>query len=138
MVTIRNNNWSINCRLSVGPPTSPVNIAVMLSISFYKNPVSCNFSLSIEKRRTTKLEKKLQFVKDNQEVFMRLKEAYINMKYNEAAGRKMIEIREKGVQTWEGTICSSCMESEELRRQIDIMMQKYSELFVVSPCVKFF
>lgn len=68
---------------------------------------------------------------------MRLKEAYINMKYNEAAGRKMIEIRERGVQTWEGTICSSCIESEELRRQIDIMIQKYSELFVVSPYVKF-
>ncbi|CAG9768312.1 unnamed protein product [Ceutorhynchus assimilis] len=92
-----------------------------------------NEGLQNERKRTAKLEQKLQFVKDNQEVFMRLKEAYINMKYNEAAGRKIKEIREKGVQTWKETICSSCLESEELRKQIEITLQKYSELFVVSP-----
>lgn len=64
---------------------------------------------------------------------MRLKEAYINMKYNEAAGRKMIEIREKSVQTWDGILCNSCIETEELRRQIEVTFQKYKELFVVSP-----
>ncbi|ENN76287.1 uncharacterized protein LOC109538677 [Dendroctonus ponderosae] len=86
-----------------------------------------------ERTRSSKLEKKLQFVRDNQDVFMRLKEAYINMKYNEAAGRKMIEIREKSVQTWDGILCNSCIETEELRRQIDVTFQKYKELFVVSP-----
>ncbi|KAL1491268.1 hypothetical protein ABEB36_011888 [Hypothenemus hampei] len=92
-----------------------------------------NEDLAIERKKSVKLEKKLQFVKDNQEVFMRLKEAYINMKYNEAAGRKMIEIREKSIQTWEGTLCSCCIETEELRRQIEIALEKYHQLFVVSP-----
>ncbi|XP_030751061.1 uncharacterized protein LOC115878656 isoform X2 [Sitophilus oryzae] len=92
-----------------------------------------NTELVNERVKTTSLEKKLQFVKDNQEVFMRLKEAYINMKYNEAAGRKMIEIREKGIQTWKGVLCSSCIESEDLRRQIEILVQKYSQVFVASP-----
>ncbi|KAF7271377.1 hypothetical protein GWI33_015732 [Rhynchophorus ferrugineus] len=92
-----------------------------------------NTELINERVKISKLEKKMQFVKDNQEVFMRLKEAYINMKYNEAAGRKMIEIREKGIQTWQGIVCSSCIESEEMRRQVEILLQKYSEVFVVSP-----
>nr|CAH7713172.1 unnamed protein product [Callosobruchus chinensis] len=91
-----------------------------------------NISLTNEKTKNAKLEKKLQFVKDNQEVFMRLKEAYINMKYNEAAGRKMIEIREKGVQTWEGILCRSCIETEQVRRQIDSVKEEYKHSLLLS------
>ncbi|CAH1983917.1 unnamed protein product [Acanthoscelides obtectus] len=93
-----------------------------------------NTSLMNEKAKNAKLEKKLQFVKDNQEVFMRLKEAYINMKYNEAAGRKMIEIREKGIQTWEGILCRSCIETEQVRRQIQRVKDEYKDsLILTSP-----
>ncbi|VEN46527.1 unnamed protein product [Callosobruchus maculatus] len=91
-----------------------------------------NISLTNEKTKNAKLEKKLQFVKDNQEVFMRLKEAYINMKYNEAAGRKMIEIREKGIQTWEGILCRSCIETEQVRRQIESVKEEYKNSLILS------
>nr|CAI5847380.1 unnamed protein product [Callosobruchus analis] len=91
-----------------------------------------NISLTNERTKNAKLEKKLQFVKDNQEVFMRLKEAYINMKYNEAAGRKMIEIREKGVQTWEGILCRSCIETEQVRRQIESVKEEYKNSLILS------
>lgn len=92
-----------------------------------------NVDLNNEKGKNSKLEKKLQFVKDNQEVFMRLKEAYINMKYNEAAGRKMIEVREKSVQTWEGIICRACIETEELRRKMELVKESYKNSIIVSP-----
>ncbi|XP_023029263.2 uncharacterized protein [Leptinotarsa decemlineata] len=92
-----------------------------------------NCCLINERNRNAKLEKKLQFVKDNQEVFIRLKEAYINMKYNEAAGRKMIEIREKGLQTWEGILCRGCIEAEELRRQMETVKEKYKDSCIVAP-----
>ncbi|XP_060517975.1 uncharacterized protein LOC132696887 isoform X2 [Cylas formicarius] len=86
-----------------------------------------------ERTKTAKQDKKLQFVKENQEIFMRLKEAYVNMKYNEAAGRRMIEIKEKGTQTWPGVLCNACLETEEVRRQVEILVVKYSQMFVVSP-----
>lgn len=92
-----------------------------------------NIDFNNEKNKNAKLEKKLQFVKDNQEVFMRLKEAYINMKYNEAAGRKMIEVREKSVQTWEGIICRACIETEELRRKMESLKETYNNSVIVSP-----
>lgn len=79
------------------------------------------------------MEKKLNFVKENQEVFVRLKEAYISMKYNEAAGRRMIEIRQRGVQTWEGAICPACVETEALRREFECLAQKYSQLYLLTP-----
>lgn len=63
---------------------------------------------------------------------MRLKEAYINMKYNEAAGRKMIEIREKGLQTWDGILCGGCIETEQLRRQLDALKETYKDSYVVN------
>lgn len=91
-----------------------------------------NLDLKNEKAKNLKLEKKLQFVKDNQEVFIRLKEAYINMKYNEAAGRKMIEVREKSVQTWEGIICRACIETEELRRKMESLKDSYNNAVIIS------
>lgn len=91
-----------------------------------------NIDLNNERSKNSKLEKKLQFVKDNQEVFMRLKEAYINMKYNEAAGRKMVEVREKSVQTWEGIICRACIETEELRRKMDSINETFKNAIIVS------
>lgn len=92
-----------------------------------------NAELNNERNKNMKLEKKLQFVKDNQEVFMRLKEAYINMKYNEAAGRKMIEVREKCIQTWEGIVCRACIETEELRRKLEATKETYKNALIVSP-----
>ncbi|KAJ8974863.1 hypothetical protein NQ317_001961 [Molorchus minor] len=101
---------------------------------FFENENSrINANLIAERNRNQKLEKKLQFVKDNQEVFMRLKEAYINMKYNEAAGRKMVEIREMSMQTWEGILCRSCLESEDLRRQMEHIRTTYNDSFIISP-----
>lgn len=79
------------------------------------------------------MAEKLNFVKENREVFVRLKEAYVSMKYNEAAGRKMIEIREKSVQTWEGAICPSCVAMEALRREFECLTRKYSQLYVLTP-----
>lgn len=93
------------------------------------------FRLNTQKNRNQKLERKLQFVKDNQEVFMRLKEAYINMKYNEAAGRKMIEIREKGIQTWEGILCRGCIQAEELRRHVEELREMYSDSYIIASYV---
>ncbi|XP_028142279.1 uncharacterized protein LOC114336138 isoform X1 [Diabrotica virgifera virgifera] len=92
-----------------------------------------NLCLINERNKTTKLEKKLQFVKDNQDVFIKLKEAYINMKYNEAAGRKMVEIREKSVQTWEGILCRNCIDAEQLRRQLESVQKTYKDSFIVTP-----
>ncbi|CAG9823625.1 unnamed protein product, partial [Phaedon cochleariae] len=92
-----------------------------------------NCCLINERNQNSKLEKKLQFVKDNQDVFIRLKEAYINMKYNEAAGRKMIEIREKGSQTWEGILCRGCIEAEELRRELENVRETYKDSCIIAP-----
>ncbi|KAJ8916745.1 hypothetical protein NQ315_013950 [Exocentrus adspersus] len=88
--------------------------------------------LTTQLNRNQKLERKLQFVKDNQEVFMRLKEAYINMKYNEAAGRKMIEIREKSIQTWEGILCRGCIQAEEMRRHVEGLREMYNDSFIIA------
>ncbi|XP_057670980.1 uncharacterized protein LOC130902735 isoform X1 [Diorhabda carinulata] len=92
-----------------------------------------NLCLINERTKTTKLEKKLQFVKDNQDVFIKLKEAYINMKYNEAAGRKMIEIREKSIQTWEGILCRSCIDAEQWRRQLESVQKTYKDSYFITP-----
>ncbi|KAG5888633.1 hypothetical protein JTB14_021258 [Gonioctena quinquepunctata] len=92
-----------------------------------------NCCLINERSRNSKLEKKLQFVKDNQDVFIRLKEAYINMKYNEAAGRKMVEIREKGMQTWEGILCRGCIQAEEIRRQMENVKDTFKDSCIVAP-----
>lgn len=69
---------------------------------------------------------------------MRLKEAYINMKYNEAAGRKMIEIREKGIQTWEGILCRGCLQAEELRRHVEGLREMYNDSFIIASYVTFY
>lgn len=98
-------------------------------ICFY----SIYFSLIHERNKNSKLEKKLQFVKDNQDVFIKLKEAYINMKYNEAAGRKMIEIREKGQQTWDGILCRACIDSEQMRRQLAALQETYKGAYIIRP-----
>ncbi|CAG9854574.1 unnamed protein product [Phyllotreta striolata] len=92
-----------------------------------------NTYLVHEKTKNCKLEKKLQFVRDNQDVFMKLKEAYVNMRYNQAAGRKMIELREKSQQTWDGILCRACIGAEQMRRQLEAVKETYKGSYIIKP-----
>lgn len=76
--------------------------------------------LEHEKHRAAKFQKKLQYIQDNQQIFARLKEAYINMKYNESTGKGMVEIRETASQTWKGILCSECIKTAEFREQMGL------------------
>lgn len=42
------------------------------------------------------------------------------MKYNESAGRDMIEIREIASQTWQGILCAECIRTAEIRTQMQL------------------
>ena len=56
------------------------------------------YRLNEEKQKGEKSLKKIKFIQDNQDIFFRLKQAYLNMKYNESVGRPMVEIREKAAE----------------------------------------
>jgi hypothetical protein len=87
--------------------------------------------LAHEKHKVTQLERQLQFVKDNQAIFEKLREAYISMKYNEASGRKLVEIRDKSVQTWDGVLCRACLDTERLRSELERAKAKYNDCVVI-------
>lgn len=76
--------------------------------------------LENERLRAASFKKKLQYIQDNHEIFNRLKQAYLNMKYNESAGRDMIEIREIASQTWQGILCEECIRTAEVRAQMQL------------------
>lgn len=69
--------------------------------------------LTLEKRKQLKFQKKLKYIQDNQAIFGRLKEAYLNMKYNESAGRNLTLIKETSSQTWSGILCESCIKTAD-------------------------
>ncbi|CAH0558231.1 unnamed protein product [Brassicogethes aeneus] len=85
-----------------------------------------------ERLRSGKMRSKLEFVKDNQDVFMRLKEAYINMRYNESAGRKMVQVREKGLQTYEGILCRACVSTEQTRKYLNSALELYKDAKILT------
>lgn len=82
-------------------------------------PIFTISRLSVEKRKSLKLQKKLKYIQDNQQIFSRLKQAYLSMKYNESAGRGLTEIKETSSQTWDGIICESCLKTAEYKAQKD-------------------
>ncbi|EFA07353.2 uncharacterized protein LOC103314859 [Tribolium castaneum] len=90
-----------------------------------------NLDLAHEKHKVGQLERQLQFVKDNQTVFEKLREAYVCMKYNETAGRKLVEIRDKSVQTWDGVLCRACLDTEKLRKDLERAKAMYSGCIVI-------
>lgn len=67
---------------------------------------------------------------------MKLKEAYITMKYNEAVGKEMREIQEKGTQTWSGILCAGCIEAEEVRTEARKYVDKYKNCCLISKYIK--
>ncbi|RZC34916.1 hypothetical protein BDFB_010982 [Asbolus verrucosus] len=77
------------------------------------------------------LERQLQFVKDNQIIFEKLKNAYTGTKYNEAAKKKLVEIRDKSIQTWDGVLCRACLDTEKLRNELNQLQVKYDDCIIV-------
>lgn len=85
------------------------------------------------------LERTLKFVRDNHETLKQLKEAYVGVEQysnNDSEqqlllapllpARKIVEIQEKGVQTWQGVLCKCCLDTENFRRQLD-MEKKFND-----------
>lgn len=88
--------------------------------------------MSHEKHRVVQMERQLQFVKDNQSLFEKMREAYLNLKYNEkATGHKLVEIRDKSVQTWDGVLCRACLDTEKLRAELEKAKAMYSGCIVI-------
>lgn len=52
-----------------------------------------------------------------------MKQAYLNMKYNQSAGRDMVEIRETASQTWEGVLYGTGIDTADVKseRQLEIL-----------------
>lgn len=62
-----------------------------------------------------KFQKRLKYIQDNQQIFNRLKDAYLKMKYNESKGQNLDGIKETSSQTWNGIICENCIKTADYK-----------------------
>ncbi|XP_019872361.1 uncharacterized protein LOC109600629 [Aethina tumida] len=108
---------------------SDINAKVKILESKCKEFARNNASLSQEllQQRTliNKLQSKVLFVKENQDVFTRVKEAYMNLKYNESTGRKLVLVHEKESQTNDDFSCNSCVQTVKIRNELNKKIQEF-------------
>lgn len=62
------------------------------------------FRLENERSKTSVLNKRIKFIQDNQQKLEKLKQVYLNMKYNENKNKKTTDIKENESQTDENQI----------------------------------
>ena len=85
--------------------------------------MKCLFRLEHEKRKVTQLKVQLQLVKANHVI------QYLPKK--SADVRKLVEVRDKGVQTWGGVLCRACLDTEQLRNKLERTQDLYNDCIVI-------
>ncbi|XP_063925224.1 uncharacterized protein LOC135139065 [Zophobas morio] len=95
--------------------------ARLASLVFEKK--KSNIELEHEKRKVTQLKVQLQLVKANHVI------QYLPKK--SADVRKLVEVRDKGVQTWGGVLCRACLDTEQLRNKLERTQDLYNDCIVI-------